>query len=157
VYTIYVFVAAHFGEYLYTRNYRDGYKVTEAQRHKGQRNKNYRIRITEHAHSWDFKKPINRRATINQRSTIGMNKMGDLLWWGKQIAIGCVAVFFLVTGVNVLVASYSLTNPLEFIMYFFSSSMLILVSIVFLIYPVVRIYGRLWGEAPDEVDDEAHN
>ena len=79
--------------------------------------------------------------------------MDDLLWWGKQIVIGGVAVFFLVTGINVLVASYTLTNPLEFIMYFFSSSMLILVSIVFLIYPAVRIYGRLRGESP-EVSDE---
>jgi di/tricarboxylate transporter len=79
--------------------------------------------------------------------------MDDLLWWGKQIAIGCVAVIFLVTGINVLVASYSLTNPLEFIMYFFSSSMLILVSIVFLIYPAVRIYGRLRGESPEAQDE----
>jgi di/tricarboxylate transporter len=79
--------------------------------------------------------------------------MDNLLWWGKQIVIGGVAVFFLVTGINVLVASYTLTNPLEFIMYFFSSSMLILVSIVFLIYPAVRIYGRLRGESP-EVSDE---
>jgi len=83
--------------------------------------------------------------------------MDDLLWWGKQVIIICIAVIFLVTGINVLVASYSLTNPLEFIMYFFSSSMVILVSIVFLIYPAVRIYGRLWGEASDEVDDENHN
>jgi di/tricarboxylate transporter len=79
--------------------------------------------------------------------------MENLLWWGKQIVIGGVAVFFLVTGINVLVASYTLTNPLEFIMYFFSSSMLILVSIVFLIYPAVRIYGRLREESP-EVSDE---
>jgi di/tricarboxylate transporter len=79
--------------------------------------------------------------------------MDNLFWWGKQIAIGCVAVVFLVTGINVLIASYTLTNPLEFIMYFFSSSMVILVSVVFLIYPAVRIYGRLRGESP-EVQDE---
>ncbi|MBN2179740.1 MAG: hypothetical protein JW743_09975 [Deltaproteobacteria bacterium] len=79
--------------------------------------------------------------------------MDNLFWWGKQIAIGGVAVIFLVTGVNVLVASYTLTNPLEFIMYFFSSSMLILVSIVLIIYPAVRIYGRLRGES-SEVRDE---
>jgi hypothetical protein len=79
--------------------------------------------------------------------------MDNLFWWGKQVGIGCVAVIFLVTGINVLVASYTLTNPLEFIMYFFSSSMLILVSIVLLIYPAVRIYGRLRGES-SEVRDE---
>ncbi len=69
-------------------------------------------------------------------------------WWVAQIAIGSLSVFFLLVGINVLVGSYGLENPLEFIMYFFSSSMLILVSATFLIFPVVRIYGRFVKKRP---------
>jgi len=72
------------------------------------------------------------------------------IWWGVQIAIGSLSVFFLLVGINVLVGSYGLENPLEFIMYFFSSSMLILVSATFLIFPVVQIYGRLVKKRPTE-------
>ncbi|MCK9275057.1 MAG: hypothetical protein M0P57_08200 [Syntrophales bacterium] len=68
--------------------------------------------------------------------------MKDFLWWLKQIIIGCISVFFLSVGINVLIGSYSLENPLEFVMYFFSSSMLILVSVTFLLYPALRIYYR---------------
>jgi hypothetical protein len=78
--------------------------------------------------------------------------MNNLIWWGKQLIIGFVAVFFLITGINVLIASYSLKNPVEFIMFFFSASMLIMVSAVFILYPVIRIYYRVMKK--NETEDE---
>lgn len=72
--------------------------------------------------------------------------MNTLFWWVSKVFIGMVSLFFFVRGINVLISSYSLTNPLEFIMYFFSSSMLILISLVGIIYSVFRIFRRIKGE-----------
>jgi len=72
--------------------------------------------------------------------------VNTLFWWVSKVFIGMVSLFFFVRGINVLISSYSLTNPLEFIMYFFSSSMLILISLVGIIYSVFRIFRRIKGE-----------
>ena len=69
--------------------------------------------------------------------------MKTILWWALKIGIGFVSLFFLAIGIDTLIASYKLQNPLEFIMYFFSSNMLILVSAVGIIYTGFQLYGRL--------------
>lgn len=69
--------------------------------------------------------------------------MDPFLWWGKQFLIACVALFFLVFGLETLIGSFHLKNPMEFIMYFFSSSLMVLISLVGLLYPVLRIHARL--------------
>ena len=72
--------------------------------------------------------------------------MNAFFWWISKLFIGMVSLFFLARGIDVLVHSYTLNNPLEFIMYFFSSSMLILVSAVGVIYCAFRIFRRIKGE-----------
>ena len=72
--------------------------------------------------------------------------MNTLFWWVSKIFIGIVSLFFLARGIDVLISSYTLNNPLEFLMYFFSSSMLILVSAVGVIYCAFRIFRRIKGE-----------
>lgn len=69
--------------------------------------------------------------------------MHSWLWWLKNIFIALFSLFFLVFGINSLVSSYSMKNPYEFIMYFFSSSLIILISIVGIIYPTFRIREAL--------------
>jgi len=73
--------------------------------------------------------------------------MNTLFWWTSKLFIGIVSLFFLAWGIDVLVFSYTLNNPLEFLMYFFSSSMLILVSAVGIIYCAFRVFRRIKGEA----------
>jgi len=73
--------------------------------------------------------------------------MDAFFWWISKIVIGIVSLFFVIRGIDVLVHSYSLNNPAEFLMYFFSSSMLILVSAVGVIYSTVRIFRRIRGES----------
>lgn len=68
--------------------------------------------------------------------------MNILIWWLLKIIVGIASLLFFAVGVDVLIASYKLTNPAEFIMYFFSSNLLILVSIVGIIYVSVQIYNR---------------
>jgi len=72
--------------------------------------------------------------------------------WIKNISVLLVSLFFLTIGVNTLVGSFNLNHPMEFLMYFFSASLLILVCLVGLIY----VFFRLFFRKPDEVhDDEA--
>ena len=74
--------------------------------------------------------------------------MGSWLWWLKNIAIGVFSVIFLFFGIDSLVAAYHQKNVFEFIMYFFSSNMIILVSIVGMIYPFFQI--RTYLKPPDK-------
>jgi len=67
--------------------------------------------------------------------------MGSCLWWGKNILIAIVSLFFLLFGTETLIGSFSLKNPLEFIIYFFSSSFMVLVSIVGIIYPAFQVHA----------------
>jgi hypothetical protein len=72
-----------------------------------------------------------------------MDHMGSCLWWGKNGFIGILSLLFFIFGVETLMGAYSLNNPMEFIMYFFSSSLIILISLVGLIYPICRIHAFL--------------
>jgi hypothetical protein len=65
--------------------------------------------------------------------------MGSILWWGKNILIALVALFSLLFGIETLIGSFNLKNPLEFIMYFFSASLIVMVSIVGILYPAFQV------------------
>jgi len=54
--------------------------------------------------------------------------------------IGAFSVLFLLLGIDTLVAAYRLKNPHEFIMYFFASNLMILVSAVGILYAGIRLY-----------------
>jgi len=72
--------------------------------------------------------------------------MNAFFWWISKIFLGIASLFLFIRGVGVLIGSYSLKNPAEFLMYFFSSSMLILMSAVGIIYSAVKIFKRVRGE-----------
>ncbi|HOD34536.1 MAG TPA: hypothetical protein PLR20_00900 [Syntrophales bacterium] len=61
-------------------------------------------------------------------------------FWIKQITIALFSLLFLAFGVYLFLAAYGMKNPLEFIMTFFGSNLIILISLVGLIYPGVRIF-----------------
>lgn len=69
--------------------------------------------------------------------------MNLCLWWGKNILIVLFASFFLVFGIETLIGSFLLKNPIEFIMYFFSASFMILVSVAGILYPTFQIHAFL--------------
>ena len=66
----------------------------------------------------------------------------NILIWIKNIVILLFSVVFLMIGINTLLGSYSVKNPLEFVMYFFSASLLILVCIVGIIYFFFRFFPQ---------------
>jgi hypothetical protein len=72
-----------------------------------------------------------------------MKSMGSYFWWGKMILLGFFSLFFLLFGIETLIGAFNLKNPLEFIMYFFSASLMILVSIVGILYPIFHVHSYL--------------
>jgi hypothetical protein len=75
-----------------------------------------------------------------------------MYWWGKQFSIGIISAFFLVFGIDLLISSYHLNNPHEFIMCFFASNLMILISAVGVLYPTIRIFTRLKTKDTNEDD-----
>ncbi len=67
--------------------------------------------------------------------------MGSCFWWGKNIVIALFAFFFLAFGIETLIGSFLLKNPLEFIMYFFSASFMVLLSFVGILYPAFQVHA----------------
>lgn len=67
-------------------------------------------------------------------------------WWIIQIILMVISIFFLVIGIDLLIGSYSLKNPFYFIMTFFASSLMILISLalfISFIIKMVRVYKRI--------------
>jgi len=62
-----------------------------------------------------------------------------VLIWIKNILILVLSLFFLLIGVNTLIGSYRINHPMEFLIYFFSASLLILVCLVGIIYFFFRL------------------
>ena len=70
----------------------------------------------------------------------------NVLIWIKNTIVLLLSVFFLIFGIGILWNSFSLNNPHEFVMLLFSSSLMILVSIVGIIYFVFRFFPQKQNE-----------
>ena len=78
------------------------------------------------------------------------------LIWIKNVTILLLSLFFLIIGVNTFLGSFKLNNPIEFLMYFFSSSLLILVCVVGIIYFIFRFVPKKEKDGMDN-DQEKYN
>jgi hypothetical protein len=77
-----------------------------------------------------------------------------IFFWGKILAVGIASVFFLLIGIDTLWAAYHLNNPHEFIAYFFSSNLMILISLVGVLYSILQTYSLLLNGKTDDRDKE---
>ena len=67
-------------------------------------------------------------------------------WWVFQALMMLISIFFLVFGINLLMASYTLEDPFSFIMTFFSSSFIILISLALAIsflIKMIRVFKQI--------------
>ncbi len=74
-----------------------------------------------------------------------------IVWWLQQVALTLIAVFFLVFGIQILVGAYRLNDPFTFIMTFFASNLIILISLTLLIgfvYRAYRVFQELRKDGP---------
>ena len=54
--------------------------------------------------------------------------MSNVFWWVWHIFFAVASCFFLLFGVHLLILAYRFNDPLYFIMTFFSSNLIILIS-----------------------------
>jgi hypothetical protein len=72
--------------------------------------------------------------------------MTSFFWWLRQILLIFLAVFFLLFGIHILIAAYRLQDPFSFIMTFFASNLIILISLVLLVGFVYRVWSAFDGQ-----------
>lgn len=81
--------------------------------------------------------------------TILKNIYFNYFWWIWQTILVLVCGFFLVLGIQILIQSYQLDNPFYFMMIFFSSNLIILISIVLLaglVWRMIGVYRLVYGK-----------
>jgi hypothetical protein len=67
----------------------------------------------------------------------------SIAWWMRQIVLILVGCFFLMFGIQLLVAAYRLPDPIWFILTFFASNFVILISATLLAGFVYRVVTAL--------------
>ena len=71
--------------------------------------------------------------------------MPGLIWWIRQIILISLGSFFLYYGIELLISSYGLNDPYTFIMTFFASNFIILISATLIFgfaYRMITVYRR---------------
>jgi len=66
--------------------------------------------------------------------------MSGISQWVRQIALILMGCFFLIFGIHLLISAYRLDNPFWFIMTFFASNLIILISAALLVGFILRIF-----------------
>jgi len=64
-----------------------------------------------------------------------------LIYWIKTGIVGFSSIFFLFWGIDNLISAYRLTHPQTFVVYFFSSNLIILISLTGLLFSIIRIFN----------------
>jgi len=62
-----------------------------------------------------------------------------ILFWAKNILLIVLGCFFLVFGLHILIGAYSLQDPFSFILTFFASNFIILISATVIFVSAYRI------------------
>jgi len=62
-----------------------------------------------------------------------------IVWWSCQAGLVMIDGFFLVFGIQLCIQAYFLDDPYFFILTFFSSNLIILISVVILIGLVINM------------------
>ncbi len=62
-----------------------------------------------------------------------------LFWWIRQLLLILLGCFFLMFGIQILIASYGLNDPFSFILTFFASNLIILISAVLVLGFIYRM------------------
>jgi len=65
-----------------------------------------------------------------------------LFWWVRHVVFTLAGVFFLAFGIQVLVAAYRLREPFLFLMTFFASNLMILISAALLVVFLTRMIRK---------------
>lgn len=73
-----------------------------------------------------------------------------IIFWIKHILMVLLSCFFLLFGIHVLIAAYRLDDPFSFILTFFASNFIILISATLIFVFIYRI--KVFYTKPDLKD-----
>ena len=65
--------------------------------------------------------------------------MTGIVWWIRQLVLTAIACFFIVFGIHILIASYELKDPFSFILTFYASNFIILISAALVVGFITRM------------------
>lgn len=71
--------------------------------------------------------------------------MSNIFWWIRQVILILIGAFFLFFGVQLLISAYGLKDPYTFIMTFFASNFIILISATLIFgfaYRMITVYRK---------------
>jgi hypothetical protein len=71
--------------------------------------------------------------------------MSNLFWWLRQIVLISIGAFFLYFGIRLLISAYEHNDPFTFLMTFFASNFIILISgtlIIAFAYRMIMAYRQ---------------
>jgi pilus assembly protein TadC len=68
----------------------------------------------------------------------------------SQLALSLIAIFFILFGINLLYMAYQIPDPFSFVLTFFASNLIILISAALLLGFILRIVGTIKGEKQDK-------
>ena len=71
--------------------------------------------------------------------------MSNLFWWLRQIVLIFVSAFFLYFGIRLLISAYEFNDPFTFLMTFFASNFIILISATLIIgfaYRMITVHRQ---------------
>jgi len=80
--------------------------------------------------------------------------MPALFWWLRHIVLLGAGLFFLLFGIQLLVLAYRLNDPFNFVMTFFASNLIILISATILAGLVIRMVAAIRGSDNNKNNDE---
>jgi hypothetical protein len=94
-------------------------------------------------HNRDVKEPVNGNGLAHfiingKNGRLGKDSM-PIFWWVRQFFLTFLGCFFLFFGINILIAAYKLNDPFNFVMTFFASNLMILISTTLIIGFVYRM------------------
>jgi hypothetical protein len=89
--------------------------------------------------------PIPAPAGRRRETVFPARRSMNLLLCFREILIGLLSAFFLCWGISLLIGAYSMNNPAEFVMVFFASNFIVLISGAGILFAAFRFW-RIWKE-----------
>ena len=80
----------------------------------------------------------------------------NYLWWIWQTILVLVSIFFMGLGIEILIKCYKLDNPFYFMMIFFASNLIILISGALMAGFAYRMVGVFKLVYPKKKETEIH-
>jgi hypothetical protein len=76
--------------------------------------------------------------------------MYNIFWWIRQVLLVLAGCFFFAFGIHVLIMAYQLKDPFNFIMTFFASNLIILISATLVLGFIIRMVKAYKNSGKEE-------